>query len=178
MRRPRHLATALLAGCALALSACGGDEEEAEPDTQASQGQAPDTEPQVRVPNATDLTAKPRVELPRDAEPPTALRRIDLVPGDGRAVRAGDRITVEYVGVSWSSGEQFDASWDNGQPFTLTLGAGQVIQGWDQGLVGMRVGGRRLLVIPPQLGYGAQPQGPIAANETLVFVIDLRRAGV
>ncbi|MBA2637825.1 MAG: FKBP-type peptidyl-prolyl cis-trans isomerase [Solirubrobacterales bacterium] len=175
MRRPRHLALALLAGCSLALPACAGEDDEAQ---QAQTTPAPASNPQVRVSNAEDLTAKPRVEVPRDAEPPTSLRRTDLVAGDGRAVRVGDRITVQYVGLSWSTGEQFDASWDNGQPFQLTLGAGQVIPGWDRGLAGMRVGGRRLLVIPPQLGYGPQGQGPIAANETLVFVIDLRRAGV
>jgi peptidylprolyl isomerase len=85
---------------------------------------------------------------------------------------------VQYVGVSYATGKQFDASWDDGpggtpQPFTFQLGAGQVIAGWDQGIAGMRVGGRRQLIIPPALGYGDQSQGPITPNETLVFVVDL-----
>jgi peptidylprolyl isomerase len=82
---------------------------------------------------------------------------------------------MQYVGVSWSTGEQFDASWDRGgQPFQFPLGGGQVIAGWDDGIPGMKVGGRRILVIPPDKGYGAAGAGPdIAPNETLVFVVDL-----
>jgi peptidylprolyl isomerase len=79
------------------------------------------------------------------------------------------------VGVSFSTGDEFDASWDTGRPFTFTLGAGEVIPGWDRGIVGMRKGGRRTLTIPPELAYGAEGSGPIAPNETLVFVVDLVR---
>jgi peptidylprolyl isomerase len=83
-------------------------------------------------------------------------------------------VTVQYVGIAWSTKTQFDASWDNGSPFPFTLGQGEVIQGWDQGVAGMKVGGRRLLIIPPSLGYGAQGAGgAIGPNETLVFVVDL-----
>jgi peptidylprolyl isomerase len=82
---------------------------------------------------------------------------------------------MQYVGDSWSTGEQFDASWDRGEPFTFALGSGGVIAGWDQGIVGMKQGGRRLLIIPPDLGYGPAGQGPIAPNETLVFVVDLEQ---
>ncbi len=87
-------------------------------------------------------------------------------------------MSVQYVGNSWSTGVQFDASWDRGEPFEFPLGAGQVIPGWDQGIVGMKRGGRRLLVIPPDLAYGTQSPSPeIAANETLIFVVDLEKIG-
>jgi peptidylprolyl isomerase len=87
---------------------------------------------------------------------------------------AGDTLMVQYAGVTFSTGEEFDASWNTGEPFTFPLGAGRVIQGWDQGFVGMRRGGRRMLTIPPELAYGAQGFPPaIGPNETLVFVVDL-----
>jgi peptidylprolyl isomerase len=90
----------------------------------------------------------------------------------------GKRVEVHYVGVSWSTGEQFDASWDRDETFRFKLGGGQVINGWDQGVAGMRVGGRRRLTIPPALGYGARGAGSvIAPNETLVFVVDLLSVG-
>ena len=110
-------------------------------------------------------------------DPPAELLVRDIKRGKGRRARAGDTLTMQYVGVSWSTGEQFDASWDAGQPFPFQLGAGMVIQGWDQGLVGMRKGGRRLLVIPPDLGYGPQGSGPIGPSETLIFVVDLVEIG-
>ncbi len=98
---------------------------------------------------------------------------MDVVDGKGRAAKAGDNLVVHYVGVLYKTGKQFDASWDGGRPFPFTLGQGAVIPGWDQGLQGMKVGGRRLLIIPPDLAYGAQGQGSIGPNETLVFVVDL-----
>ena len=96
--------------------------------------------------------------------------------GKGPAAKAGDTVDVQYVGVSQSTGKQFDASWDRGsEPFSFPLGQGQVIPGWDEGLVGMKVGGRRELIIPPDMGYGAQGAPPdIAPNETLVFVVDMK----
>jgi peptidylprolyl isomerase len=97
----------------------------------------------------------------------------DIVKGTGPKAKAGDTLTMQYVGNSWSNGQQFDASWDAGQPFPFQLGAGMVIPGWDQGMVGMRKGGRRLLVIPPDMAYGPTGSGPIGPNETLVFVVDL-----
>ena len=122
---------------------------------------------------STDTSVKPEIEVPSE-EPPTELVVDDIVDGDGAAAKQGDQITVQYVGVDYATGEQFDASWDNGQPFPLQLGAGQVIGGWDQGIEGMKVGGRRELIIPPDLAYGAQGQPPdIGPNATLVFVIDL-----
>jgi peptidylprolyl isomerase len=121
--------------------------------------------------------AKPKVPAPK-GDPPAELVVRDIVAGKGPEAQAGDTLTMQYVGLSWSTGRQFDASWDRGEPFPFQLGAGMVIQGWDQGMVGMRKGGRRLLVIPPELGYGAQGAGDaIGPNETLVFAVDLLEIG-
>ena len=107
-------------------------------------------------------------------EAPSELVAIDLIEGDGEVAAAGHRALVHYVGVAWSTGEQFDASWDRGQPFEFQLGAGQVIGGWDQGVQGMKVGGRRKLTIPSALAYGARGAGGvIQPHEPLVFVVDL-----
>jgi peptidylprolyl isomerase len=122
-------------------------------------------------------TEKPKVEVP-DAPPPKKLVVEDLEPGDGEAAKAGDQISVQYVGVDYETGKEFDSSYDRGQPFDLQLGGGSVIPGWDQGIVGMKVGGRRKLTIPPDLAYGKQGQPPaIGPNATLVFVIDLVSVG-
>ena len=116
---------------------------------------------------------KPEVTIPAE-DPPGELVIDDIEVGDGNEATAGADVTVHYVGVSWSTGTQFDASWDRMEPFRFGLGQGQVIQGWDQGVQGMRIGGRRRLTIPPHMGYGAQGAGGvIAPNETLVFVVDL-----
>jgi peptidylprolyl isomerase len=117
--------------------------------------------------------SKPDVTIPAEA-PPAELVTEDLSVGDGAEAASGQEVEVHYVGVSWSTGKQFDASWDRGQPFSFGLGAGQVIAGWDQGVAGMRVGGRRRLTIPPHLGYGDRGAGGlIGPGETLVFVVDL-----
>ena len=127
----------------------------------------------VTVENATDLTAKPSIAVDTGNEPPSGLVSEDLVVGDGPEIAAGATASVQYVGVSWSTGREFDASWDRGKPFGFPVGAGRVIGGWDKGVVGMRAGGRRLLVIPPELGYGDRGAGGvIAPGETLVFVVD------
>ncbi len=116
---------------------------------------------------------KPEITIPAE-NPPTELQIDDLTVGDGDEAAAGQQVSVHYVGVSWSTGEQFDASWDRMEPFSFGLGQGQVIQGWDSGVQGMKVGGRRQLTIPPEMGYGAAGAGGvIAPNETLVFVVDL-----
>ena len=120
--------------------------------------------------------AKPEVPAP-EGDPPSELVTRDIVKGKGPKAKQGDTLTMQYVGLSWSNGQQFDASWDAGQPFPFQLGAGMVIPGWDQGMVGMQKGGRRLLVIPPDLGYGPQGSGPIGPNETLIFVVDLVEIG-
>ena len=101
----------------------------------------------------------------------------DVVVGDGDPAKPGQQVHVHYVGVSWSTGKQFDSSWDRGQAFDFPLDGGRVIKGWDMGVVGMKVGGRRTLIIPPSLGYGDRGVGPIAAGETLVFVVDLVKVG-
>lgn len=116
---------------------------------------------------------KPEVTV--GAGVPSGMLEVDdLQAGDGAEAAAGSQVTVHYVGVSHSNGAEFDASWNRGEPFSFTIGGGQVIQGWDMGVKGMRVGGRRKLVIPPHLGYGSRGAGGvIGPNETLVFVVDL-----
>src|SRR5688572_19453856 len=155
------------------VAACGEDDEPAS-DTAATPTEtasAAGIEALVQgTPKKTD--AKPAVPAPK-GDPPSELVIRDIVKGKGPKAKPGDTLTMQYVGLSWSNGQQFDASWDAGQPFPFQLGAGMVIQGWDKGMVGMQKGGRRLLVIPPELGYGPQGSGPIGPNETLIFVVDL-----
>jgi peptidylprolyl isomerase len=116
---------------------------------------------------------KPKVEVP-DGPPPKTLQTKDITVGSGDEAKAGDTLTMQYVGVLYDNGKEFDSSWSRDQPFTFQLGAGSVIPGWDQGIEGMKVGGRRELIIPPDLGYGAQGSPPtIPPNSTLVFVVDL-----
>jgi|SRR5947209_14466769 len=116
---------------------------------------------------------KPEVTVAA-GEPPTSLTVEDIEVGSGPEATAGTDVDVHYVGVSWSNGRQFDASWDRRSTFSFRLGGGQVIPGWDQGVAGMKVGGRRRLTIPPALGYGSRGAGgAIGPNETLVFVVDL-----
>jgi peptidylprolyl isomerase len=116
---------------------------------------------------------KPEVDFP-EGEPPTELQIKDLWEGDGAEAKAGSTVSVHYVGVAWSTGAEFDSSWNRGTPLQFPLGAGRVIAGWDQGVQGMKVGGRRQLTIPPHLGYGDRGAGgAIAPGETLIFVCDL-----
>ncbi|MDT9684108.1 FKBP-type peptidyl-prolyl cis-trans isomerase [Streptomyces sp. TRM76323] len=116
---------------------------------------------------------KPEVDFP-GGEPPADLEVKDIWVGEGAEAKAGDMVKVHYVGVSFSSGEEFDASWNRGTPLQFQLGVGQVIPGWDQGVQGMRVGGRRQLIIPPHLAYGDRGAGgKIKPGETLIFVCDL-----
>ena len=118
-------------------------------------------------------TEKPEVDFP-GGEPPADLQITDIKVGDGAEAKAGDFVQVHYVGVAYSTGEEFDSSYDRGDPLEFQLGAGRVITGWDQGVQGMRVGGRRQLVIPPHLAYGDRGAGNvIAPGETLIFVCDL-----
>jgi peptidylprolyl isomerase len=154
----------LTAGLAAAVMLCGAC---ASKSTASAGGTS-------QAPTGAPSATKPVVTVP-EGPPPSKLVVRDLVVGTGAEATAGSSVTVQYVGVSWSTRKQFDASWDRGQPFPFTVGTGQVIPGWDQGVPGMRVGGRRELIIPPSLGYGAQgqPQAGIKPNETLVFVIDL-----
>ncbi|MBF8192642.1 FKBP-type peptidyl-prolyl cis-trans isomerase [Nonomuraea sp. K274] len=118
--------------------------------------------------------SKPEIDFP-EGNPPADLEIVDLTVGDGPEAKSGQTVRVHYVGVSFSTGEEFDASWNRGDAFEFPLGGGRVIAGWDQGVVGMKVGGRRRLVIPPHLGYGSRGAGGgrIKPNETLIFVVDL-----
>jgi peptidylprolyl isomerase len=151
---------------ALAMAGCGGGGSSST-DTGENAATA------AKSPASQDMTKKPPVEAPSGA-PPKHLEENDLVEGTGAEAKAGDQITVQYVGANYKTGEEFDASWDRGEPFTFNLGGGEVIQGWDQGIAGMKVGGRRELIIPPELGYGPEGSPPsIGPNETLIFVIDL-----
>ncbi len=116
---------------------------------------------------------RPEIDFPA-GEPPASLEITDVWEGDGAVAKRGDMVHVHYVGVAFSTGEEFDASWNRGDPLAFRLGGGQVITGWDQGIEGMRVGGRRQLVIPPELAYGDRGAGrDIAPGETLIFVCDL-----
>jgi peptidylprolyl isomerase len=117
---------------------------------------------------------KPEVDFP-GGEPPKDLEIKDIWEGDGPVAKAGATVSVHYVGVAFSTGEEFDASWNRGTPLQFQLGAGQVISGWDQGVQGMKVGGRRQLIIPPHLAYGERGAGGgrIKPGETLIFVCDL-----
>lgn len=120
---------------------------------------------------------KPEIDFP-GGEPPTSLQIDDEIDGDGAEAGKGSKISAHYVGVAFSTGEEFDSSWNRGQPLDFTLGVGQVIAGWDQGIAGMKAGGRRKLVIPSELAYGERGAGAaIAPGETLIFVVDLVGVG-
>jgi peptidylprolyl isomerase len=121
---------------------------------------------------------KPHVYVTPGETPPVDLVIEDLEEGTGAEATAGQPVEVHYVGVAWSTRQQFDASWDRGDTFSFGLGQGQVIKGWDEGVAGMKVGGRRQITIPPHLGYGkAGAGGVIKGGETLVFVVDLLGVG-
>jgi peptidylprolyl isomerase len=159
-RRPVAL---LLACAALAPAGCGGDSEQ-----EASQ--SPAASP---TPTPTAGPTKPTVAKPKGKAPERLVKK-DLRKGSGAVAEPGQVVQVQYVGVSFKTGKQFDASWDRGEAFAFQLGAGQVIPGWDDGIPGMKVGGRRRLTIPPEQAYGAEGSPPaIGPNETLVFVVDL-----
>lgn len=122
--------------------------------------------------------SKPEIQLP-EGDAPEELTIRDIVVGDGLEAKPGRVVQVHYVGVTFASGKEFDASWDRGQPFKFAVGGGRVIKGWDRGIRGMRVGGRREIVVPPRLGYGKQSPSPlIPAGSTLVFVVDLLSVAV
>jgi peptidylprolyl isomerase len=153
----------------LATAGCGGGD--------SSSGSAEAGSPTTAESSGSGGKSRPQVTVPEGA-PPKKLEIKDLEKGDGAEAKTGDEVTVQYVGVNYGSGKEFDASWDRHEPFTFPLGAGEVIPGWDKGIQGMKVGGRRELIIPPNLGYGAQGYPPtIPPNETLIFVIDLVGVG-
>jgi peptidylprolyl isomerase len=153
---------------ALAVAGCGGGNDDSS-STQAS-SEATATE---QSGESTNLNAKPKVTVP-DSPAPKKLEEKEIVEGADAEAKAGDEVTVQYVGVGYDSKEEFDSSWSRNEPFTFTLGAGEVIPGWDQGVAGMKVGGRRELTIPANLAYGPTGSPPvIGPDETLIFVVDL-----
>ncbi|MHB8593558.1 MAG: FKBP-type peptidyl-prolyl cis-trans isomerase [Acidimicrobiales bacterium] len=155
-------------GLAFTAAACGSSGTRASSKTSS---------PPAQWSPAGTFGTKPTVVVP-SGPPPTQLETHDLIVGSGPAAKAGDNVTVQYVGVSYTTKKQFDASWDRNQAFKFQLGVHQVIAGWDEGVVGMQVGGRRELIIPPNLAYGAQSPGAgIAANDTLIFIVDLVKIG-
>jgi peptidylprolyl isomerase len=165
MSRGRLLIFALCAALALAIAGCGSSGDSSTESTGETTGSSSSDV-------STNLKVKPKVTVP-DGEPPKELEEVEVVEGDGAEAKSGDEVTVQYVGVGYDSEEEFDSSWSRNEPFTFTLGAGEVIKGWDQGVAGMKEGGRRELIIPANLAYGSEGTGPIGPNETLIFVIDL-----
>jgi peptidylprolyl isomerase len=171
--RTRTLAKSLPAGLALALALAACGSSKAPGVTTAPSGGAT----QASIPTApkipTALSKQPVVQVPKTAAPAQLVTK-DLVSGTGKAAASGQTVTVNYVGVLYKTGKQFDSSWSHNQPFTTALSTGSVIPGWVQGISGMKVGGRRELIIPPSLGYGKKGSPPtIPPNSTLVFVVDL-----
>jgi peptidylprolyl isomerase len=158
------LPIALISLCAvLAFAGCGGGGDSS---TESSEATSTAT-------SESAAKTKPTVSVPKGA-PPKQLEVKDLEEGSGAEAKSGDKVTVQYVGVNYKNGKEFDSSWSRNEPFSFTLGAGEVIPGWDQGVEGMKEGGRRELIIPPELAYGEAGAPPaIGPNETLVFVIDL-----
>jgi FKBP-type peptidyl-prolyl cis-trans isomerase len=176
---PKLLLT-ILACCVLLLAGCGSDSSstsssggEASTGAERSEASAPSEEEEAAAKKgeaAAKKKTKPTVKVPKGA-PPQELVIKDLEEGSGPEAKPGDEVTVHYVGVNYKTGKQFDASWDRGEPFTFMLGEGLVVEGWEKGIPGMKPGGRRELIIPPDMGY-SRVEG-IPPGSTLVFVVDL-----
>ncbi|GAA5069051.1 FKBP-type peptidyl-prolyl cis-trans isomerase [Nocardia callitridis] len=181
------IGTAALA--VIALTACGSSDDS--DDTTAatspvqSTGAAASTAPAAKTGKECtaedigvtgDFGTAPKITIPDTCDPPTHLIVKDLSEGDGPAAESGQQLTMNYALVTWSDRQTLDSSFQRGEPFPLSLGAGQVIPGWDQGLIGVKEGSRRLLIVPPELGYGQGGNG-VAPNETLVFVTDAVKVG-
>jgi peptidylprolyl isomerase len=161
---------------ALALAGCGGGDNTKTADIPAADAPPAPPPPQASS-NLKDTKSKPVVPK-QTGSAPTKLVVKDIVVGKGRAAKKGDKLSMQYVGVLFNGGTEFDNSWDKGSPFEFTLGKGMVIKGWDQGLVGIKPGGRRELIIPAKLAYGAQGQPPaIPGGAALVFIVDALKVG-
>lgn len=173
-----------VAAClALLLVGCGGDSSSTSSGSEEASTSAGKTEESAAAKEegvaaakkgeeAAEKKTKPKVEVPK-GPPPKKLVIKDLEEGSGPEAKPGDEVTVQYVGVNYRTGKQFDASWDRGEPFTFKLGEGLVVEGWEKGIPGMKPGGRRELIIPPELGYGYSRIEGIPPGSTLVFVVDL-----
>lgn len=181
--RRRLAAVAVTAALLLLTAACGGDDDgnvvaDVTEDSDLPTQSAPTTLESAEgkeCQEATDIPeaeGKPDVEMPV-GESPTELQQMDITVGDGAEAELGKAISVNYVGIACSTGMQFDSSWDSGMPADFTLTEGSLIEGWTEGIPGMKVGGRRMLTIPSDLAYGAEGNQGIAPDEALVFVIDL-----
>jgi peptidylprolyl isomerase len=174
---PRVLLT-IVACLALLLAGCGSDSSStssSSEETTTTSGETQEAGSEGTATKKAKPTAKktkPKVEVP-SGPPPQKLEIKDLEEGSGPAAKPGDEVTVHYVGVNYKTGKQFDASWDRGEPFTFKLGEGLVVPGWEEGIPGMKPGGRRELIIPPELGYGYNRVEGIPPGSTLVFVVDL-----
>jgi peptidylprolyl isomerase len=184
--RSRAGAGAAALGTAILIAACGssggsstitvGNENSADNAlVKAGESTTASTTPTTpaKTPTSGPLSKEPKV-TPPSGPAPTKLETKELIVGTGAEAKAGDTVTVNYVGILYKGGKEFDASWKRNEPFSFTLGKGQVIPGWDQGIPGMKVGGRRELIIPAELAYGAKGSPPtIPPNAPLIFVVDL-----
>ena len=192
LRRPDPFPSPRCSSLALLAAGCGGSTERERGRQVGRQGrvrgQEPEADPRAHgadrrekvdpTPGEADINTKPKVPKGTGAAP-TALKAETLIAGNGAEIKSGQQATVNYVGVLFKDGKEFDTSWGKGkQPFQFALGSGQVIPGWDQGVLGMKVGERRRLTIPADLAYGAQGSPPkIGPNEPLIFDIDLKKIG-
>ena len=188
--RTRHIllglaalgAVALIAGCGSSGSSStitvGAENkaDEALANQSAATGPTGPSTAAAKTPTSGPLSKEPHV-TPPSGPPPTKLVTKEIITGTGTEAKTGSAVAVNYVGALYKTGKVFDASWKRNEPFPFTLGKGQVIPGWEQGVVGMKMGGRRELIIPPALGYGAKGSPPtIPPNETLIFIVDLLSA--
>lgn len=169
--------TLILIACVVFFAVgCGGDDDsssDSSESTATAESTATTESKEEGDANSGGEKTKPTVTVPKGISPNKYAYR-DLEEGTGAPAKAGDTVTVQYVGVGYDSEEEFDSSWSRNEPFPFTIGAGEVIKGWDQGVAGMKVGGRRELLLPANLAYGPEGRPPsIAPNETLIFVIDL-----
>ncbi len=184
----RIIGVGVVAAAAVALTACGSDDDTGAAATSATtSARGSSTAAAAATTFGRECTAddvkveggygeNPKITLPDDCDPPTQLLVKDLVAGSGPGAATGQQLTMNYSLITWSDKKKLDSSFDRGKPFPLTLGSGQVIPGWEQGLEGVQQGARRLMIIPPELGYGKGGNG-VKPNETLVFVTDAVKVG-
>lgn len=185
----RIIGIGTMAAAAVTLVACGSDDKTSSTPSSSSVAKATASAPGAPAASkgrectaedigvSGDFGTAPKITLPDNCDPPKKLITKDLIQGTGPGAASGQQLTMNYALITWSNKQKKDSSFDRGTPFQLTLGGGQVIPGWDQGLIGVQQGARRLLIVPPELGYGASGRSGIAPNETLVFVTDAVSVG-